>query len=188
MKPLKFNDKKWLSTKSFCYTFIFVTSIFFVAVTAKASDWEDLERGFQDIRYLQDVEIGEIEYGPIQTQHNASIIRQNGNNNSASIVQSNSTIYQNNLAHITQNGNNNQASIVQTNSGNIGVITQIGNEHSAAIVQGGNEVRTEFQANISQFGLGSDISLSQSGNGQRSISIVQQNYSGNALPVIIDTY
>lgn len=127
--------------------------------------------------------IEKIEYENIQG--NASIIKQNGNNNDASVMQSYSSAYQlANFAYIQQNGDNNLANISQVNGNNIGVILQVGSDHKANIVQKGNN----FQAKINQFGFNSDITLSQFGSGQRSISIEQQNYSGNALPITIDSY
>ncbi|MGP5310285.1 hypothetical protein [Vreelandella alkaliphila] len=117
-------------------------------------------------------------------QSNISVIEQQGNSNKASVIQSHSGSYQlGNLAHIHQLGNNNEASIHQSNNSNIGIILQAGNDHSADIVQTGNN----FQAKIDQFGFNSDISLSQSGSGLRSISVEQQNLSGYARPITIDT-
>lgn len=118
-------------------------------------------------------------------QGNASIIKQIGNNNYASVVQSYSSAYQfANFAYIYQKGDRNQARISQVNGNNIGIILQAGSDHDADIVQKGNN----FQAKINQVGFGSDTTLSQSGSGQQRISVEQQNYSGNALPVAINTY
>ncbi|AVI61906.1 hypothetical protein BB497_03920 [Halomonas sp. GFAJ-1] len=122
-----------------------------------------------------------------QSQGNTSIIQQIGDNNRASVVQSRSANYQlGNFAHIYQRGNQNQASIQQENGSNIGIILQVGNNHVANIKQLGNSF--SLDANIHQIGFSSDITLSQSGSGLRSISVEQQNFSGQARPVAIDTY
>lgn len=117
---------------------------------------------------------------------NVSIINQNGSNNQANVTQSRSARYQiGNIAYIYQNGQNNKASISQYNGANFGVIKQIGTDHNANINQtGGN---SEIKAQVTQFGQNSDIALSQSGSGLRSISVEQQNFSGYARPVTIDT-
>lgn len=120
-------------------------------------------------------------------QGNVSIIQQQGYNNQANVTQSRSSRYQfANFSHINQRGNNNQANITQSNGNNVGVIWQVGNDNAANISQQGNNF--SFRADIHQLGVSGDISISQSGSGQRSISVEQQNYSGNAQPVAIDTY
>lgn len=117
---------------------------------------------------------------------NVSIISQSGNDNQASVTQSRSASYQmGNIAYIYQDGYNNQASISQNNGANIGLVKQIGSNHIANISQTGGQF--EIKAQVNQFGRNSDIALSQSGSGLRSISVEQQNYSGNARPVTIDT-
>ncbi|MCD1585954.1 hypothetical protein KV699_24875 [Vreelandella titanicae] len=117
---------------------------------------------------------------------NVSIISQNGNDNQASVIQSRSASYQmGNIAYIYQDGYNNQASISQNNGANIGLIKQVGSNHTANISQTGGQF--EIKAQVTQFGRNSDIALSQSGSGLRSISVEQQNYSGYARPVTIDT-
>jgi minor curlin subunit len=118
---------------------------------------------------------------------NVSIIRQQGNNNKASIAQSRSLSYQlANFAYINQLGNGNQANIVQSNGNNVGIIGQIGDDNTASINQQGNNI--SFNADIYQSGFKGDVSISQSGSGLRGVSVQQQNYSGNARPVTIDTY
>lgn len=122
-----------------------------------------------------------------QLAGNASVIQQVGDNNSGRVMQSRTAGYQmGNLAYIYQNGRGNSANIDQQGGNNIGVVSQIGDDHSADIRQTGNSL--SIRANIYQIGFKSDISLSQSGSGSRSISVEQQNYSGNARPVTIDTY
>ncbi|WP_083007804.1 hypothetical protein [Halomonas sp. GT] len=118
---------------------------------------------------------------------NSSIIRQQGNNNNASVAQSRSLSYQlSNFAYINQLGNGNQASIIQSNGNNTGIIWQVGNDNTASINQHGNNI--SFKADIYQDGFKGDVSISQSGSGLRAVSVQQQNYSGNARPVTIDTY
>ncbi|SHM24884.1 hypothetical protein [Vreelandella subglaciescola] len=122
-----------------------------------------------------------------QLAGNASVIQQVGDNNSGSVSQSRAAGYQmGNLAYIYQNGRNNNASIDQQGGNNIGVVSQVGDDHSATISQTGNSL--SLRADVSQVGFKSDVSLSQSGSGSRSISVEQQNYSGNARPVTIDAY
>lgn len=122
-----------------------------------------------------------------QLSGNASVIQQVGDNNSGNVIQSRAAGYQmGNLAYIYQNGRGNSASIDQQGGNNIGVVSQIGDDHSADIRQTGNSL--SIRADVYQVGFKSDISLSQSGSGSRSISVEQQNYSGNARPVTIDTY
>ena len=117
---------------------------------------------------------------------NVSIISQNGNDNQANVTQSRSASYQmGNIAYIYQDGYNNQASISQNNGANIGLVKQVGSNHVANISQTGGQF--EIKAQVTQFGQNSDIALSQSGSGLRSISVEQQNYSGYARPVTIDT-
>ena len=118
---------------------------------------------------------------------NVSIIQQQGYNNQANVTQSRSSSYQfANFSHINQLGNNNQANITQSSGDNVGVIWQVCNDNAANISQQGNNL--SFRADIHQLGISGDISISQSDSGQRSISVEQQNYSGNARPVAIDTY
>ncbi|UYV19106.1 hypothetical protein K1Y77_16955 [Halomonas qaidamensis] len=120
-------------------------------------------------------------------QGNISVIEQQGNSNKASVTQSRSASYQfANFSHIHQRGNNNHAEIVQSNGNNIGVIWQVGNNHSANISQQGNTF--SLRADIYQTGFSGDITISQSGSGLRGISVQQQNNSGSARPVTIDTY
>jgi len=122
-----------------------------------------------------------------QLAGNTSVIQQVGVNNSGTVVQSRAAGYQmGNFAYIYQNGRSNSASIDQQGGNNIGLVEQVGDDHSAVISQAGNSL--SLKADVSQFGFQSDISLSQSGSGSRSISVEQQNYSGNARPVTIDTY
>lgn len=148
-------------------------------VPAKASgSWEDYQEAYRIAQHKFNTDITAI-------QGNISIIKQNGDDNQASVIQSRSASYQlGNFAYINQRGENNQGSISQYSGRNIGIIVQVGNDHTADIVQEGNN----FQAKINQIGFNSDISLSQSGSGQKSISVEQQNFSGNARPVTIDTY
>ncbi|MGO2008964.1 hypothetical protein [Vreelandella alkaliphila] len=118
---------------------------------------------------------------------NLSIIRQQGNNNKARVAQSRSVSYQlSNFAYIDQIGNGNQASIMQSNGNNTGIIWQVGDDNTASINQQGNS--SSFKADIYQNGFKGDVSISQSGSGLRSVSVQQQNLSGNARPVTIDTY
>ncbi|MGQ7289565.1 hypothetical protein [Vreelandella venusta] len=118
---------------------------------------------------------------------NLSIIRQQGNNNKASVAQSRSVSYQlSNFAYIDQVGNGNQASIMQSNGNNTGIIWQVGDDNTASINQQGNNV--QYKADIYQNGFKGDVSISQSGSGLRAVSVQQQNLSGNARPVTIDTY
>ncbi|MDW0360923.1 hypothetical protein Q8G38_16540 [Halomonas venusta] len=118
---------------------------------------------------------------------NLSIIRQQGNNNKASVAQSRSVSYQlSNFAYIDQVGNGNQASIMQSNGNNTGIIWQVGDDNTASINQQGNNV--SYKADIYQNGFKGDVSISQSGSGLRAVSVQQQNLSGNARPVTIDTY
>lgn len=120
-------------------------------------------------------------------QNNVSIIEQQGINNHASVTQSRSASYQfANFSKIYQRGNNNQASIIQNNGNNVGVIWQVGHNHTANISQHGNNF--SFQADIYQLGASGDVTISQSGSGLRGVSVQQQNHSGNARPVTIDTY
>lgn len=154
-------------------------SLSIATVPAKASgSWENYWEANRIAQYNLNSDLTAI-------QGNVSIIKQNGNNNQASVIQSRSASYQlGNFAYINQRGENNQGSISQFRGRNIGIIVQVGNNHTADIVQEGNN----FQAQINQLGFNSDISLSQSGSGQKSISVEQQNFSGNARPVAIDTY
>ena len=120
-------------------------------------------------------------------QGNVSIIEQIGNSNTAQVSQSRSASYQSaNFSKIYQDGNNNQASITQNNGNNISVITQKGNGLTANITQHGNG--RPFKADIDQSGFSGDVTISQSGSGLSGVSVQQQNYSGNARPVTIDTY
>lgn len=120
-------------------------------------------------------------------QSNISVIEQQGNSNKASVTQSRSASYQfANFSHIHQRGNNNEANITQSNGNNIGFIWQLGNNHSANIYQQGNSI--SLRADIYQTGFSGDITISQSGSGLRGISVQQQNNSGSARPVTIDTY
>ncbi|RUR30107.1 hypothetical protein ELY33_09825 [Vreelandella andesensis] len=120
-------------------------------------------------------------------QGNISIIEQQGSNNNASVVQSRSASYQlANFSHIYQRGNNNSAFVNQMNGNNVGVVWQVGNNHTANINQQGNSL--SFRADIYQLGFSGDVSISQSGSGLRGVSVQQQNFSGNARPVTIDTY
>lgn len=122
-----------------------------------------------------------------QLAGNASVIQQVGDNNSGSVMQSRAVGYQmGNLAYIYQNGRSNSASIDQQGGNNIGVVSQVGDDHSATISQTGNSL--SLRADVYQVGFKSDVSLSQSGSGARSISVEQQNYSGNARPITIDAY
>ncbi|PKG54860.1 hypothetical protein [Halomonas sp. MES3-P3E] len=123
----------------------------------------------------------------LSLQGNISIIEQQGNYNQASVIQSRSASYQfANFSKIYQRGNNNLANISQSNGNNVGVIWQVGNNHNANISQQGNSL--SFQADIYQLGFSGDVTISQSGSGLRGVSVQQQNYSGNARPVTIDTY
>ncbi|WP_319022174.1 curlin repeat-containing protein [Halomonas sp. 3A7M] len=83
-------------------------------------------------------------------------------------------------------GNGNQASIMQSNGNNTGIIWQVGDDNTASINQQGNS--SSFKADIYQNGFKGDVSISQSGSGLRGVSVQQQNLSGNARPVTIDTY
>ncbi|WP_447530466.1 hypothetical protein [Vreelandella sp. TE19] len=120
-------------------------------------------------------------------KENYSIIRQNGHHNRTAVTQSYSAQYQHgNFSNIRQTGNFNTASITQAGGNNAGVILQNGDRHLATInqsygVQG-------LQAFVSQTGHQSDIEISQSGSGYRSVSVEQQAFSGNARPVIVETY
>lgn len=143
----------------------------------------DLESVFESGRVLQYAN----SIASSKFQGNTSIIQQIGDNNQASVVQSRSANYQlGNFAHIYQRGNQNRASIQQESGNNIGIVWQVGNNHIANIEQLGNSF--SLQANIRQIGFSSDITLSQSGSGLHSISVEQQNFSGQARPVAIDTY
>lgn len=180
MEPLNAYNKSRLAKKLATFAFVVTASFVNATVSAEAANDGSGENMWES-RVTQYVK--SIDYSSYKG--NVSIIQQNGNDNQASVVQSRSADYQfANFAHIYQLGDNNQASISQSNGSNIGIIVQVGNEHNAAITQKGNK----FQAEINQFGFGSDITLSQSGSGLRSISIEQQNHSGNAQPVTIDTY
>lgn len=150
-------------------------------VSAKAnSDNFSIEESTRVAQYAHQIDITLM-------QENVSIIEQRGNQNQASTFQSRSTSYQSaNFSHIYQRGNNNHANITQNNGNNIGVIWQVGNNHNANISQQGNSL--SFRADIYQLGFSGDVSISQSGSGQRGVSVQQQNYSGSARPVTIDTY
>lgn len=145
-----------------------------------ANNFDDLYESGRVLQYANSIALNRF-------QGNTSIIQQIGDNNQASVVQSRSANYQlGNFAHIYQRGNQNQASIQQENGSNIGIIWQVGNNNVANIEQLGNSF--SLNANIHQIGFNSDITLSQSGSGLRSISVEQQNFSGHARPVAIDTY
>lgn len=116
---------------------------------------------------------------------NVSIIQQQGQNNSASVVQSRSSSYQfKNFAYIKQNGYNNQAILTQHNGNNIGVIIQQGHNHSVTATQSGNSFGVGL--NAIQIGFNSNLMISQSGSGLRDVNVHQQNYSGTSRPVTID--
>lgn len=122
-----------------------------------------------------------------QLAGNTSVIQQVGDNNNGSIRQTRAAGYQmGNVAYIYQDGRGNSASIDQQGGNNIGLVSQVGDDHSATISQTGNSL--SLRADVYQVGFKSDVSLSQSGSGSRSISVEQQNYSGNARPVTIDAY
>lgn len=116
---------------------------------------------------------------------NVSIIQQQGQNNSASVVQSRSASYQfKNFAYIKQSGYNNQANLTQHNGNNIGVIVQQGHNHSVTATQEGNSLGVAL--NAIQIGFNSNLMISQSGSGLRDVNVHQQNYSGTSRPVTID--
>ncbi len=75
---------------------------------------------------------------------------------------------------------------MQSNGNNTGIIWQVGDDNTASINQQGNS--SSFKADIYQNGFKGDVSISQSGSGLRGVSVQQQNLSGNARPVTIDTY
>lgn len=179
MEPLNTYNKSRLVNKITSIAFVIAASFSMATVPAKASgSWEDYQEAYRIAQHKFNTDITAI-------QGNISIIKQNGDDNQASVIQSRSASYQlGNFAYINQRGENNQGSISQYSGRNIGIIVQVGNDHTADIVQEGNN----FQAKINQIGFNSDISLSQSGSGQKSISVEQQNFSGNARPVTIDTY
>ncbi|MCO7245848.1 hypothetical protein [Halomonas sp. Mc5H-6] len=179
MEPLHTYNISRLLNKSASIVFVVAASFSIATVPAKANgSWENYQEANRIAQHNFNTDITAI-------QGNISIIKQNGNDNQASVIQSRSSSYQlGNFAYIDQRGENNQGSISQYSGRNIGIIVQVGNNHTADIVQEGNN----FQAQINQFGFNSDISLSQSGSGQKSISVDQRNFSGNARPVTIDTY
>ena len=120
-------------------------------------------------------------------QGNFSIIQQIGNNNRTNVTQSYSASYQTgNFSRISQRGDWNNANIEQVGGNNAGVILQKGNYHTANVIQTGNDQPLETY--VTQLGQRSDVQVSQSGSGQRSISVEQRAYSGNARPVTVDTY
>ena len=116
---------------------------------------------------------------------NVSIIQQQGQNNSARVVQSRSANYQfKNFAYIEQAGYDNQANLTQHHGNNIGVIVQQGRNHSVTASQEGNSVGVAL--NAIQIGFNSSLMISQSGSGLRDVNVHQQNYSGTSRPVTID--
>tara|TARA_R110001583_G_scaffold28281_3_gene100623 strand:+ start:521 stop:988 length:468 start_codon:yes stop_codon:yes gene_type:complete len=118
---------------------------------------------------------------------NTSVIKQVGNDNTASIMQSQSASYQaGNFAFIYQQGSENYGAISQHGSKHSAAIWQEGNSHKATINQQNPNIA--LNADIRQFGSSSDIYISQSGNGQQRISIEQEAYSGTAPPVIVETH
>ncbi|MBT2787642.1 MULTISPECIES: hypothetical protein [unclassified Halomonas] len=173
---------KCKENKNWHYSIVAVVFMMIATTTAEAngSFSTNLEEGSRVAQYAAQVDNSVL-------QGNVSIIQQQGYNNQANVTQSRSSRYQfANFSHINQRGNNNQANITQSNGNNVGVIWQVGNDNAANISQQGNN--SSFRADIHQLGISGDISISQSGSGQRSISVEQQNYSGNARPVAIDTY
>jgi minor curlin subunit len=149
-------------------------------ISAGASGDNLIQEGARVAQYAYQIDTSTL-------QGNVTIIEQRGNNNQASITQSRSANYQfANFSKIYQRGNNNLANIMQFNGNNVGVIWQIGNNHSASIYQEGNSLL--FQADIYQLGASGDVTISQSGSGLRGISVQQQNNTGSARPVTIDTY
>ncbi len=148
---------------------------------AKASsDMLTLIDGSRVVQYASQVDVSVL-------QGDVSIIEQQGKNNQASVIQSRSASYQlANFSHIYQYGNNNLANVSQANGNNVGVVWQVGDNHTANITQQGNSL--SLRADIYQLGFSGDVSISQSGSGLRGVSVQQQNYSGNARPVTIDTY
>lgn len=181
MEPSNTYNKNRPAIKSASAVFCVTVSLFLATVPAEANNNSSFENYLTDSRVTQYVSAIDI----TTLQGNVSVIKQNGDNNQASVVQSRSASYQlGNFAYIYQRGNSNQGNISQSNGKNVGIIVQVGNDNAANIVQEGHE----FRAEINQFGFGSDITLSQSGSGLQRISIEQQNHSGSALPVTIDTY
>ncbi|WP_346799408.1 hypothetical protein R5M92_15970 [Halomonas sp. Bachu 37] len=177
-----FSIRNWLSLLTGSAVFLFLMAIFSAPLSANESEQNLLERA----RITQHIEQQQqlLDNGNIS---NASIIQQIGNNNNASVVQSQSASYQaGNFAFIYQNGNQNNADIFQQGGNHTAVIWQVGNSHNAEINQQNNSL--PLNADIHQFGIASDIKISQSGYDQRSISIEQHTYSGNALPVIVETH
>lgn len=150
-------------------------------ISAEASgNMYGLLEGARVVQYATHIDISTL-------KGNLSIIEQQGHNNQASVIQSRSSSYQlANFSHIYQHGSDNLATVNQENGKNIGVVWQVGNNHTANISQQGNSL--SLRADIYQIGFNSDISISQSGSGQRGVSVQQQNYSGNARPVTIETY
>tara|TARA_R110002020_G_scaffold74722_3_gene190911 strand:+ start:7738 stop:8289 length:552 start_codon:yes stop_codon:yes gene_type:complete len=183
MQPLSdYKVTKSKANKSWFYSLVAAVFIMAAITTAEANGnfSTNLEEGTRVAQYAAQIDNS-------VSQGNVSIIQQQGYNNQASVTQSRSSRYQfANFSHINQRGNNNQANITQNNGNNVGLIWQVGNDNTANISQQGNTF--SFRADIHQLGVSGDISISQSGSGQRSISVEQQNYSGNARPVAIDTY
>lgn len=179
MKPSSYDIAISKVSAKRCYASLVAIGLL-VSSMASAEANSNLLEGTRVIQYVSQIDISAL-------QGNISIIEQQGNNNSASISQSRSASYQlANFSHVYQRGNNNQANIVQNNGNNVGVVWQVGNDHTANIHQKGNNL--SFKADIYQLGFSGDVTISQSGSGLRGVSVQQQNYSGNARPVTIDTY
>lgn len=172
---------KKISTRSYCAVMVLIFLILNPAFNAQANG--DISTFNKDSRVSQYI----AHIDTTSFQGNVSIIQQQGNDNQASVLQSRSVNYQlANFSKINQRGNNNQATIQQYSGNNIGVIWQQGDNHTANISQQGNNF--SLRADIYQLGFSGDVTISQSGSGLRSVSVQQQNYSGNTRLVTIDTY
>lgn len=182
---LTFKYKKRLRIKK--RFFLFTLLIGYLLITLPISADENELILMEKARITQYIEETKNMIGSHADTVNASVIKQIGNDNNASIVQSQSASYQaGNFAFVYQHGNQNNGAISQHGGNHSAVIWQKGNNHNAAINQQSSSVA--LSADIRQFGALSDISISQSGSGQQSISIEQHAYSGSAPPVIVETH
>ncbi|MWJ29202.1 hypothetical protein GPM19_13535 [Halomonas sp. ZH2S] len=167
-------------------SFIVVSAAFLAFATSVSANDNDQDL-IQKSRIIQHIEQTKNQVNSDGYKANVSIIKQMGSENNASVTQSQSASFQaGNFALIHQDGNQNNGTISQQGGDNTASIWQEGNRHNAAISQQGNSF--SLSADIQQFGIASDINVSQSGSGQRSISIEHQAYSGNALPVTVETH
>lgn len=113
-----------------------------------------------------------------------SIIKQQGYNNKANLVQKRLTEYQlGNSSIIYQKGKDNLAMVNQDGNDNFGFIWQLGQNHSAILKQTG----VGTSVGIIQSGFNSDITVLLSDSGLRNINVEQKNHTVNSKPVIIQT-